>query len=648
MDYQWEKLLEKKGEDVSNWQSKFGASVSKRDEKGIATHFKVNLYVDTMPGDIYIVGSFNDWEKEVSKLENYKLEKFNGFASIEIKASHLDEYKFYVSSKKKFYQDPTGFYFNDLGNTIFWDFEDPSSYKKKHSPPRLNGKSLKILQTDLPGLIAHYNSGEELGSDIHESNYYEFIAKSSVIKEIKSLGFNAVQFLPFAQSIDGSNWKYRYLVPFQFAIQKNWGTPNQFKKMIDMFHKEGIAVIGDFVVGHVPHKDFKIFGQDFEDNGLHVWKKESKDFVYLKDDTSWGTKRLDYDNPLIREFFVDACLSFYKHYGVDGFRIDNVDGIIRYGESGEGPERENGRVFLKELCSKLYKYNPEAIISFEAHYFFEDNAKMLVSPINSDDRALGATAYNDSRLSYYFHKIYMLEKVDNVSAWKFKHIIDEKEWGKSNSTICDFHNHDAAAGLMHGRATGSYAYDAMTQDKGNHFHAVGKIKVMEAIISFMGEGRTLDLLQTFLLQTGTFEHDSSIHWFLTFNEANKNLVSFKKEVNFLMDNDAFWPLNLKNRKVLNVDEKNKVLVIKREGKNSFIIVINLSAWTHHKYKVGVDTNSDFEVLLNSDEFKYSGFGLISYPKILKNNASNNFEVLDRELELPMLSPYGVLVLKEKK
>jgi 1,4-alpha-glucan branching enzyme len=528
----------------------------------------MNLYVDTMPGDVYIIGSFNNWNTNLEEIKDFKLTKNSGFASIEICANHKDEYKFYIPSKNKFFQDPAGVYFNDVGNTILWDFEDPSSYKKKYKAPKLNGKSLKVLQTDLPGLIVHFSDGEVLGKDIHESNYFEFIAKSKVIDEIKNLGFNAVQFLPFAQSIDGSNWKFRYLVPFQYAIQKNWGTPNNFAKMIDMFHKEGIVVIGDFVVGHVPHKDFNIFGQTSEDNGVHVWKKDNGKHVYLGDDTNWGTKRLDYDNPIIREFFIDACLSFLKHYNIDGFRIDNVDGIIRYGDSGEGPERKNGRTFLRELCSSIYDFNSNAIINFEAHYFFEDNAKMLVHPIENDSRALGATLYNESRLTYYFHKFYMLEKIDEISTWKFKHIIDEKEWGKSNSTICDFHNHDAAAGLMHGRATGSYAYDAMTQDNSNHFHAVGKIKVMEGIISFLGEGRTLDLLQTFLLQTGTFEHDSSIHWFLTFNESNRNLLSYKKEVNFILDNEAFWPLNVKNRKFLNVDEKNKVLVVKRSGKDS--------------------------------------------------------------------------------
>ncbi|MBT3407218.1 hypothetical protein HN415_00900, partial [Candidatus Woesearchaeota archaeon] len=84
-----------------------------------------------------------------------------------------------------------------------------------------------------------------------------------------------------------------------------------------------------------------------------------------------------------------------------------------------------------------------------------------------------------------------------------------------------------------------------------------------------------------------------------------------------------------------------------EGKKSkYVIVVNLSSWLQHNYKVGVKSKKDYEVVLNADKFAYCGTGMASYPEILKNNPSKNFEVLDRELVLPMLAPYGVLVLRE--
>lgn len=660
-DYQFEENYEnlEPKEDITKWYSKFGYKVLSRYENLEPKEIKFTLLVDNSNLDIFIIGNFNNWEQDVSKLDNFKLnfDEFTRISSIVLKdLKHKDEYKFLIKNRLtgqiNIFEDPTGVYFTDDGNSVFWDFEGNQTYKQKY--PLINNfeRSVKIVQTDLPGLIVHFEDeiGQK-GSDFNQKSFYKYIVESGVIEKIADLGFNTIQFLPFAQSIDGDNWKFRYLVPFQFAIQKNWGNPDEFAQMIDEFHKFDIAVIGDFVLGHLPDRDYKVFGQDGKDHGLQVWKKENNSFLYLKEETAWGTRRLDFDSKHIRDFFISSCIHFLKYYKIDGFRIDNVDGIIRYGNNGDGFERENGRVFLRELNQKIYNFNPFAMINFEAHYYVDDNAKMLVAPIKSDNRALGATAYNSSRLTYYFHTKYMLKTAKEITLWKFKYINEEKEWGKSNSTIADFHNHDAAAGLMEQRCTGSYAYDAMTcKTPINHIHALGKIKVMEAIISFWGEGRTLDLIQTFLLQKGTFEHDSSIQWFLEKNEVSKNLLGYKKQINLIMNNPAFWVINTKYREFLNIDDVNKIMVIERKSEiDNFLILINFGNFKLENYKVGVKDNSNYKLIFNSDEFRYAGFGYSNYKhnQIFKPKDSNSFELFDKEIEINLIAPYNLLIFKKE-
>ena len=293
--YQWEKLLnnEINTKDISEWNSRFGPVVLERDENNKAKKVKFSLLLENKYLRVFLVGDFNNWEKNIEKLEEYELEKdeYSVFATIELEniISHKHEYKFLVSNGvyEWFMQDPAGHYFTDFGNTVFWDFEDSSAYKQKHNLIDTFNRSTKIIQSDIPGLIAHYANKEGVcGRDVSPKEYFKFIAQSGVIETIKELGFNTIQFLPFAQSIDGDNWKFRYLVPFQYAIQKNWGTPDDFAQMIDEFHKHEIAVIGDFVIGHFPDRNFKIFGQDSELNGIHLWTESDNSFVYLKDETS--------------------------------------------------------------------------------------------------------------------------------------------------------------------------------------------------------------------------------------------------------------------------------------------------------------------------------------------------------------------------
>ncbi len=664
VDYQFEELFENRisKKNLYEWKPSFGPRVISRNEDGTSKSVEFNIIHKNSNMDLFIVGDFNNWGSSKEVLKDFKLliNEFGTRASIILTdlIKHGDEYKFLIINKKtgkEFHiQDPAGVYFADNSNTIFWDFEDPSTYKMKYNFINNFDRSIKILQSDLPGLIVHFKDSKtgKLGSDFPQKDYYRFITDSGIIKKIKELGFNTIQFLPFAQSIDGDNWKYRYLVPFQYAIQKNWGNPDDFARMIDEFHKHDIAVIGDFVLGHIPDRNFKIFGSSSDFHGIHHFTNFDGSKTYFKDETSWGSGRINFDDVDVREFFQESVIHFLKNYKIDGVRVDNVDGIIRYGDNGDGEERKNGRRFLRELNRKIYDYNPSAMINFESHYYVDDNSKMLVAPLNSDIRALGATAYNSSRETFYFHTQYMLKMATEISVWKFKEIAEEKEWGKSNSCIADFHNHDAAAGLMEGRATGSYAYDAMTHNnESNHIHAIGKIKVMEAIISFTNEGRTLDLIQTFLLQTGTFEHDSSIKWFLEFNPISRNMINFKRRINEIMEDEAFWPINTKNRKYLNLDEKNKIIIIERKSKelnSNYLILINLSDFKTYNYKIGLDNKNDYELIFNSDEIEYAGFGFNSYQNIYKNKKSNNFGLLDREIEIEQINPYQILVFKKIK
>lgn len=651
-DYEWQiQQNQKKNADKKKFQPNFGPIIlNKNSQDSCEALFQI--YSKEQDTKIYLIGPFNNWSTNEEELQNYKFTQRLQKKILKTQLKHNTPYKILIITpqKKIITQDPASQYFDDEGNSIFWDFEHKNAYKKKYELTQKN-QALKIIQTDLPGLIVHFKNKEGItGSQIPKKKIYEFIAKSGVIQKIKQLGFNAIQFLPFQQSIDGDNWKFRYLVPFQYSIQKNWGTPDEFLEMIDEFHKENIAVIGDFVLGHLPYKDYQIFGQTHENNGIHTWKNPNQSYVYLDEETNWGTKRIQFKDQTVRQFFQESLLFFQQKYSIDGFRIDNVDGILRHGENGEGQERQGGREFLRELNQKIYENNPNAIISFEAHYFFEDNAKKLVAPIKNNTQNLGATAYCSSRLTYWFHTKYMLKRSDEISAWTIKHISEEKEWGKSNSTIADFHNHDAAAGLMSGRATGSFAYDAMThQNPNNHIHAIGKIKVMEAIISFATEGRTLNLLQTFLLQKGTFEHDSSIQWHLENKKPAQGLINFKTKINQILNLEEFNPQNTNKRQFLNIDDTNKVIIIKRSKKETgYIIIINLSSTTHKNYSVCIPNETkEVEVILNSDSYEFSGLDVSHIPKKPIITHSQKFEFFNKEIQIPILAGYQIIILKEK-
>ncbi len=649
--YQWQKLLTSSASrNISDFKPEFGVRVNSRYSTGKAKDVELQIYTQDFRDNLFVIGPFNNWGRD-KNMEPYKLGQVNeGFQIVSFSKGefqHKTPYLLIDNGVVK--RDPGSLYFDEMGNSVFWDFEDRAAYQQKHNRPDRVNRAVKIIQSDLPGLITHYcdKKKKKLGHEIPKEGYYRFIADCGVIPRLAELGFNAIQFLPVSQAIDGDKWSFRYLIPFLYAINKLWGNPDDFAYMIDKFHEHGISVILDHVISHAPDRKFRLFDIPNRKIGIHRWVGSSGEPLFLGEDTSWGTKRYQYHNNVTRRFLAQSAVSYLKNYKIDGFRIDNVDGILRHGENGDGPERHGGRELMRELASEVYAYDPHSYLHLESHYFHGDNAKLLVQDLEGDERALGATAYTSSRLTHFLHQEYMPKPSDKFTPWDVKNIIAEKEWGRSNSTVADYHNHDAAAGLMAMRATGSYAYDALIlKNPEIHHHAVGKIKVMEALISFGMEGRNLDLLQSVLLQTGTFEHDSSVHWWLDHTEVSRAMLEYKKAVNKIMDAKAFWPLNVENRNYLNIDDKSKTLTIHRtDGEEDYLIIINMASHLLFDFVIPSPVKGSYSPVLNSDQLMYAGTGRAYLPTEIATEPTNLFEFHKYGIRLGSLPGYTTIVLK---
>jgi 1,4-alpha-glucan branching enzyme len=665
--YQWELGLYSEhllDEVYQKYPFRFGYVVLKRDSFGKAKKIKFSCYVGgsvEKTFSMYFVSICNFWgECALEDLKKYKLKKEeNGWLSIELdeEINHKDPYLFlYVDSEKKvLLRDPATKFIDNNVNSIFWDEEDPSCYQQKYPLINTLSRPSIILQTDVFGLIAHWNkySKNSLDFSLAKDDVFSYIVKCGVLDKIKELGFNTIQFLPLSQTIDGDNWKYRYLSSFPFAIDSRYGTPDSFKEFVDVCHQKGIAILCDIVISHAPYKEFTLKGFKGEQVSLCTWDDVFSS-VFLDEKTSWGTKRFNYSDAFIQQYLIESAVYFQKNYGVDGVRIDNVDGILRFGKNGDGELRPHGRTFLRELIKTLNSQKKDFLTHLEAHYFYGDNAKLLVAPISQDERSLGATAYTSSRTTHWFHKEFMPKSAEDITVWALEHIRAEKEWGKSNSTIADFHNHDAAAGLMSMRATGSYAYDALTLKKSYlHNHAIGKIRVMEAFIAFACEGRILDLLQTFLLQEGTFEHDSSICWDLLHDAETKKMIKFKQDINLLLQKEpAFWPENTLYRSFLHIDDVNKVITISRKDKTKktnkeFIVLIHFASNSICDYKIGVVDHAKYKVVHSSGDVSGDFSNNLYLDLEFESIPSKLFEYFSWEINLEELRPYQVLVLEKQ-
>lgn len=208
--------------------------------------------------------------------------------------------------------------------------------------------SLIIYETHLRDITIHPSSGGSL-----RGTYKGFVDKKSKggLNYIKSLGVNAVEFLPLMEfgyfelpykvkgehitntwnPYERNHWGYMtsnffspsayYSVSSKSLPKDKWiGTTasqiNDFKKVVDELHDNNIAVIMDVVFNHL---------SEYEIGNL---KEISKDYYLRTDDKgfllsdSFCGNDLKTENYYVRKLILDSLIFWMKEYKIDGFRFD--------------------------------------------------------------------------------------------------------------------------------------------------------------------------------------------------------------------------------------------------------------------------------------------------------------------------------------
>ena len=147
------------------------------------------------------------------------------------------------------------------------------------------------------------------------------------IPHIKKLGMNAVYFSPVFSSSD-----HGYDTKDYQKIDERLGTNEDFKKMCDAMHEEGIQVILDGVFNHVGREFFA-----FEDVREKKWDSPYKDWFYIDfngnnhyDDGFWYQDwegndilvKLNLQNNEVVEYILNVVDFWQEEFKIDGLRLD--------------------------------------------------------------------------------------------------------------------------------------------------------------------------------------------------------------------------------------------------------------------------------------------------------------------------------------
>jgi 1,4-alpha-glucan branching enzyme len=361
----YKEAIDKRHENIMSEYEKIAVDGSL--SEGVNNHLFYGLHHDKETGDwvfrewapnatkVYLIGEFNNWKRS----DIYALHPMGG-GNWEIKLddiflSHGTLYKLYIewpgggaerlpSYVRRTVQDP-------VTKTFCAQVWDPAQeYEWKHPAP---GKREHPLIYE-----CHIGMSSEKEK---VATFEEF--RTEVLPHVADLGYDTLQIMALQEHPYYGSFGYQ--VSNFFALSSRFGTPEEFKALVDEAHGLGIAVVMDIVHSH---------SVDNEAEGLG--KFDGKETLYFYDGwqgrhPAWGSRCFDYGKSETKHFLLSNCKFWQQEYHIDGFRFDGVTSMLYWDHGLEkdfvGYENyfnngvdENAIAYLALANMLIREVNPDA------------------------------------------------------------------------------------------------------------------------------------------------------------------------------------------------------------------------------------------------------------------------------------------------
>jgi 1,4-alpha-glucan branching enzyme len=445
---------------------------------------------------------------------------------------------------------------------------------------------------------------------------------------VQDLGFTHVELMPVMEHPFYGSWGYQ--VSGYYAPTSRYGSPEDFRFLIDSLHQRGIGVILDWVPAHFPKDDFALRRFD----GTALYEHEDP---RLGEHPDWGTLIFNYGRPEVRNFLVANALYWLNEFHADGLRVDAVASMLYLDYSRQSGQwlrnRHGGREnleaieFVKQFNETVSAEAPGCITIAEESTAWPG----VTSPVA--DGGLGFTfkwnmGWMHDTLAYFsrdpVHRRFHQDQITFAMLYEY-----------SERFIMPL-SHDEVVHLK-----GSL----LSKMPGDEWQRLANLRLLLTYM-FTRPGKKLVFMGTELASWSEWNHDTSLDWHLrddparaAFSRYVARLASVYKDTPALWREDPSW----EGFAWIDVADKENSVVsyVRRSGSSHVVVLLNLTPVPRERYRVGVPSEGRYDVLLASDSSEWGGSGANDARSL--STEPSTFHGYPQSIEVT-LPPLGALVL----
>jgi 1,4-alpha-glucan branching enzyme len=446
---------------------------------------------------------------------------------------------------------------------------------------------------------------------------------------VTDLGFTHVEFLPVAEHPFGGSWGYQ--VTSYYAPTSRFGSPDEFRHLVDRLHQAGIGVILDWVPAHFPRDDWALAAFDGTPLYEHADPRRGEH-------PDWGTLIFNFGRPEVRNFLVANALCWLEDFHADGLRVDAVASMLYLDYSrADGqwaPNARGGREnldavsFLQEVNATCYRRVPGIMMIAEESTAWPG----VTRPVHLGGLGFGFKwnlGWMHDTLGYFSHDPVFRHYHHNEITFSLMYAFSE------NYLLPLSHDE-----VVHGKGS---LLGKMPGDEWRRFAG------LRSLLAYMWAhpGKQLLFMGSEFGQGGEWSAERGLDWWVLDDEQHAGVQRLVRDLNrCYADHPALWALDSSPDGFGWIDANdasgNVLSFLRFSGDGGMLAcVANFAGHPHNSYRVGLPRPGRWRELINTDGYDYGGSGVGNLGAVEASAAPWHGQPASATLRLP---PLGVLYL----